>query len=91
LRRGKQGAARLRLCDLRLNAPEPERAERWLLVRRRVAEPSEVAYFGCGGPAKTSFEQLVAVAGKRWAVEECLEMAKGDCGSGEYEVRSWTG
>jgi SRSO17 transposase len=31
------------------------------------------------------------VAGARWAVEECFELAKGDCGLDEYEVRSWTG
>jgi SRSO17 transposase len=24
-------------------------------------------------------------------VEECLELAKGECGLDEYEVRSWTG
>jgi SRSO17 transposase len=24
-------------------------------------------------------------------VEECFELAKGDCGLDEYEVRSWTG
>lgn len=34
---------------------------------------------------------LVQVAGRRWAVEECFELAKGDCGLDEYEVRSWTG
>jgi SRSO17 transposase len=76
---------------LRMNAPEPERAKRWLLVRRSVADPGEVAYFACGGPPKTTFEDLVAVAGRRWAVEECFETAKGDCGLDEYEVRSWTG
>ena len=25
------------------------------------------------------------------AIEECFELAKGDCGLDEYEVRSWTG
>ena len=30
------------------------------------------------------------VAGKRWAIEECFELAKGECGLDEYEVRSWT-
>jgi hypothetical protein len=34
---------------------------------------------------------MVAVAGKRWAVEECFETAKGECGLDEYEVRSWVG
>jgi SRSO17 transposase len=34
---------------------------------------------------------MVAVAGKRWAVEECFATAKGECGLDQYEVRSWTG
>ena len=42
-------------------------------------------------PADTTLAQLVMVAGKRWAVEECFETAKGECGLDEYEVRSWTG
>jgi SRSO17 transposase len=33
---------------------------------------------------------MMAAAGKRWAVEECFEVAKGVCGLDEYEVRSWT-
>jgi SRSO17 transposase len=34
---------------------------------------------------------MVAVVGKRWAVEECFETAKGECGLDQYEVRNWTG
>ncbi len=34
---------------------------------------------------------MVAVAGKRWAVEECFEIAKGEYGLDEYGVRSGTG
>ena len=28
---------------------------------------------------------------RRWSIEECFELAKGDCGLDKYEVRSWTG
>ena len=73
------------------NAPEPESYARWLLMRRSVADPTEVAFFACGGPPKTALDDLVRIAGIRWAVEECFELAKGDCGLDEYEVRSWTG
>ena len=76
---------------LDLNSPEPESYARWLLVRRGVADPSVVAYFACGGPPDTPLAELVRVAGMRWAVEECFELAKGDCGLDGYEVRSWTG
>jgi SRSO17 transposase len=74
-----------------LNAPEPEQYARWLLLRRSVTDATEVAYFVCGGSPATTLQQLVTVAGQRWAIEECFELAKGDCGLDEYEVRSWTG
>lgn len=74
-----------------INCPEPERFARWVLVRRSVSDPSEVAYFACGGPPAATLSELVRVAGKRWVIEECFELAKGDCGLDEYEVRGWVG
>jgi SRSO17 transposase len=76
---------------LRTNSPEPEEYARWLLLRRSVSDPTEVAYFACGGPPDTTLRQLVSVAGTRWAIEDLFELGKGDCGLDEYEVRSWTG
>jgi SRSO17 transposase len=73
------------------NSLEPHQYARWLLIRRSVSDPSEVAYFACGGPPETSLEDFVRIAGLRWSIEECFELAKGDCGLDEYEVRSWTG
>jgi SRSO17 transposase len=75
----------------RTNSLEPQKYSRWLLIRRSVSEPTEVAYFACGGPPETTLEDLVRIAGVRWSIEECFELAKGDCGLDEYEVRSWTG
>ena len=49
----------------------------WLLARRSVAKPEELAYYVCYGPAGTTLEELVRVAGTRWAIEECFEEAKG--------------
>jgi SRSO17 transposase len=63
----------------------------WLLVRRQIQAPHERAYYRVYAPADTTLAQMVAVAGKRWAVEECFETAKGQCGLDEYEVRSWVG
>ena len=73
------------------NCPCPRAYARWLLIRRNTTDPADVAYFACGGPPGTTLPELVRVAGMRWAIEECFEMAKGDCGLDEYEVRSWTG
>jgi SRSO17 transposase len=91
---GGAGAKGPRVYDWavrRTSCPEPETYARWLLIRRGVADPTAVAYFACGGPAGTTLAQLVRVAGARWAVEDLFELAKGDCGLGEYEVRSWAG
>ena len=63
----------------------------WLLVRRSVAKPEELAYYVCFGPAGTALEELVRVAGTRWAIEECFEEAKGQVGLDQYEVRKWDG
>lgn len=63
----------------------------WLLVRRHRERPEERAYYLCRGPADTPRAELIRVAGSRWAVEECFERAKGDCGLADYEVRSWVG
>jgi SRSO17 transposase len=63
----------------------------WVLIRRRIGARHERAYYRVFAPARTTLEEMVAVVGKRWAVEECFETAKGECGLDEYEVRSWTG
>ena len=63
----------------------------WLLARRSIANPGELAYYVCFGPAETALEELVRVAGTRWAIEECFEEAKGQVGLDQYEVRKWDG
>ena len=63
----------------------------WLLVRRSISDPTKVAYYVVYGPASASLEVLVRVAGRRWAIEESFERAKGEAGLDEYEVRHWQG
>ena len=63
----------------------------WLLVRRSIDDPQDLAYYVVFGPADTSLAELVRVAGTRWAIEECIETAKGEVGLDEYEVRKWEG
>ena len=63
----------------------------WLLARRSLAQPEELAYYVCFGPADTTLEDLVRVAGTRWTIEECFEEAKGQVGLDQYEVRKWEG
>ena len=62
---------------------------RGLLVRRSVADPSERAYYLCHGPEDASVGEFARVAGCRWAVEECFELAKGECGLAHGGGRTW--
>ena len=63
---------------------------RWLLVRRSITDPSELAFYRCAGPANTTLPDLVRVAGARWTVEECFQQAKNEAGLDHYQVRSYT-
>lgn len=86
------GAKGPRLYDwarVRLFRPGQPEWEHWLLVRRSISKPDELAYYVCFCPAGTSLAALVQVAGSRWAIEECLESAKGEVGLDQYEVRKW--
>ena len=59
-----------------------------LLARRSLAD-GELAYFVVFAPADTPLQILVSVAGQRWTIEECFEIAKDAVGLDEYEVRQW--
>lgn len=60
-----------------------------LLVRRSLKDQTDLAYYFTLAPPRTRLQQLVRVAGCRWAIEECFEQAKQETGLDEYEVRSW--
>jgi SRSO17 transposase len=62
---------------------------RWLLVRRSIAKPTELAYYLCYGPAGTDDEELIRVAGTRWAIEECFQTSKNEVGLDHYQVRRY--
>ena len=61
-----------------------------LLVRRSLTD-GEQAYFVVFAPAGTPLQTLVEVAGQRWTIEACFEVAKNEVGLDEYEVRHWHG
>ena len=52
---------------------------RGLLIRRHIAD-GELAYFSTWCPAGTPIETLVAVEGRRWAIEDAFETAKTELG-----------
>ncbi|MEU9130111.1 hypothetical protein AB0D08_18725 [Kitasatospora sp. NPDC048540] len=60
-----------------------------LLVRRSIADPTDLALFAVHAHQGTILAVIVRVAGMRWGVEDCFETAKSDCGLDQYEVRQW--
>jgi SRSO17 transposase len=48
-----------------------------------------VPLYLCYGPIDTSIEDLVSVAGARWAIEECFASAKNETGLDRYQVRRY--
>jgi SRSO17 transposase len=65
--------------------------EKGLLVRRKLDQPDELAFYLTLAPPGADLATLVRVAGTRWTIEGCFEAAKGEVGLDQYEVRSWTG
>ena len=65
--------------------------EHWLLARRSLDDPTALTYYVVFAPQGTTLATLVRVAGTRWAIEESLEIAKGEVGLDHDEVRRWDG
>ncbi|MFD8321626.1 IS701 family transposase [Kitasatospora purpeofusca] len=65
--------------------------QRWAMARRSISRPDEIAYYLAYAPLGTTVEQLARIAGSRWAIEECFQAAKNECGLDQYEVRRYTG
>lgn len=61
----------------------------WVLARRSVTDPTEIAYYLCHGPRGTRLRELVRVAGARWAVEETFQTSKNEVGLDHYQVRRY--
>ena len=62
----------------------------WLLLRRSVSDPTEIAYYRAFAPEATTVAALARVAGRRWTIEESFQRAKA-IGLDQYEVRRWEG
>jgi SRSO17 transposase len=61
----------------------------WILARRSITDPTEIAYYVCYAPARTTLTELARIAGRRWPVEECFQQAKNEAGLDQYQVRDW--
>ena len=81
------------LADLDAGASAEGQTGLWtrgLLIRRSIAD-GQLAFFSTWGPAGTGIATLVAVEGRRWAIEDAFETAKTELGLAHNETRSWHG
>ena len=62
----------------------------WLVVRRCLDDPNELAYYLVWAPLDTPLSTMVQAIGGRWHIEEDLEASKA-LGLDHYEVRSYLG
>jgi len=75
-----------RVIESRDQLPGPEV---WLIARRSLTDPTDIAYYLSNAPGDTPLVKLAQVAATRYTVEQCIEEAKGETGLDEYEVRYW--
>jgi SRSO17 transposase len=61
----------------------------WLVARRSISDPTEIAYYLCYGPRRSTLLDLAWIAGSRWRIEECFQQAKNEAGLDHYQARTW--
>lgn len=54
--------------------------QRYLRIRRSIEKPQEVAFYRVFCKTDTPLIEIVRVAGQRWSVEQCFQLAKGKPG-----------
>lgn len=86
-----EGAASEEEDETQTTARTGSRAGRWLLMRRQIDEPRELAYYLCYGHRQTEVAELIRIAGSRWRIEDGFKESKSELGLDEYEVRKWAG
>ncbi|GAB2964745.1 hypothetical protein GCM10027184_10860 [Saccharothrix stipae] len=67
---------------------EPGRGH-WLLARRSITDPTDIAYYVCYGPRRSTLLDLARIAGARRRIEECFQQAKNEAGLDHCQARSW--
>lgn len=88
---GSKGERNYKWYQLKINSLSLEGWSRHLILRKGLKNNDDIAYYIAFTKNNTSLESTVLAIGSRWKIEECFEMAKGEVGLDQYEVRSWRG
>ena len=86
---GAHGPREHHWARIAIEAGAPAGRGHWLLARRSLHDPGEIAYYACYGPRRSRLVDLAWAAGIRWHIEECFQQAKNEAGLDHYQVRSW--
>ena len=68
---GSKGPRRYAWAWLVINSDLGPRWRRWLLVRKSLDDPEDLAYYIAAGPRRTTLTRLAKTAGARWSIETC--------------------
>jgi len=88
---GAKGPRLYHWARLPLNWTTQDGFKRWLLFRRSLKNPDDLAFYFAYAREGASLEDLAGAAGLRWTIEECFVRAKDDLGLDHCEARSWHG
>lgn len=80
--------ARVRIQETREGEEGPEG---WLMFRRSIYDPTDVAFYLSNTPESVDLKTLARIASSRFNIEQCFEETKSETGLDEYETRTWVG
>jgi SRSO17 transposase len=86
---GAHGPREYHWARIGMGTGTPPGRAHWLLARRSLADPADIAYYACYGPRRTRLVDLAFIARSRRHVEECFQHAKNETGLDHYQVRAW--
>jgi SRSO17 transposase len=90
---GSQGPLIYEYAEVRVWFSEeglPSGLER-LLVRRSLGQEPDLKYHRTNAPIDVPLATVAGIRSRRWAIEQDIQNAKGECGLDEYETRGWVG
>lgn len=88
---GTKGQRIYKWCRKKINSDAPAGWHRWIVFRKNVKDENEIAFYIVFARDDSAIDSIAKAIGSRWTIEECFEMAKGEVGLDQYEIRSWIG
>ncbi len=61
------------------------------LAHRSVARPAGHLFYIAYCPAENTLDELTGISGSRWAIEECVQVARQESGLDDYQIRRYPG